>query len=110
MLPSPSASPRVVEGSIVPKQRSRRGRVNPSLDDRPAGNETIDDHDHSDNQQKMDQPSTHVHYEEPKNPKDEENYRDGPKHDGILARSELHAARQQVSQAWYTTNSVCALW
>jgi hypothetical protein len=51
----------------------------------------------------MDQPSTHVHEEKPENPKDEENYRDGPKHDGILARSELRLARQEVSQAWRTS-------
>jgi hypothetical protein len=28
----------------------------------------------------MDQPTTDVHYEGPENPKDEEYYRDGPKH------------------------------
>src|SRR5690348_4787291 len=41
-----------------------------------------------------------MHHEESKNPKDEQNYRDRPKHDGILARSELHPARQTVSPAW----------
>src|SRR5205823_1558649 len=30
-------------------------------------------------------------------PKDEEYYRDRPKHDGILARSELHPARQKMT-------------
>jgi hypothetical protein len=50
----------------------------------------------------MDQASTHVHYEEPKNPKDEQNYGDRPKHDGILARSELHWERQEMSQALRT--------
>jgi hypothetical protein len=89
MLPSSSASPRNVEGSIAPKQPSRRGPVeNSTLDDRPAGDETIDDHDHRNHEQKVDQPAPDVHYEKPKNPKDEEYYRDGPKHDGILARSE----------------------
>jgi hypothetical protein len=58
------------------------------LDDWPAGDEAIDDHDHRNHEQEMDQAATHVHNEESKNPKDEENYRDGPKHDGILARSE----------------------
>jgi hypothetical protein len=47
----------------------------------------------------MDQPSTHVHDKESENPKDEENYRDGPKHDGILARSELRLARLTTSRA-----------
>jgi hypothetical protein len=64
-----------------------------ALDDRSAGDETIDDHDHSDDEQEMDQPSPNVHDEESENPKDEQNYRDGPKHDGILARSELRVAR-----------------
>ena len=61
----------------------------PSLDDWSAGDEAIDDDDYRDDEHEMDQPSTYVHDEESKNPKDEENYRDGPKHDGILARSEL---------------------
>jgi RecA/RadA recombinase len=47
----------------------------------------------------MDEASSHVYHEEPKNPKDEQNYRDRPKHDGVLARSELHLARQEMSQA-----------
>ena len=88
MLPSPSVSARIVEGSNAPKQRSRRGRFGPSLDDRSAGDETIDDDDHGDDEQKMDQPPTHVHEKETQNPKDKQNYRDGPKHNGILARSE----------------------
>jgi len=75
----------------------------PSLDDWPAGDETIDDHDYSDDEQEMDQASTHVYDEESENPKDEQNYRDGPKHDGILARSELRVARQQTSRAWRTS-------
>jgi hypothetical protein len=60
------------------------------LDDWSAGNQAIDDHDHCDHEQQMDQTPTHVHNEKPENPKDEENYRDRPKHDGILSRSELH--------------------
>jgi hypothetical protein len=92
MLPSSSASSRNLEGSIAPRQLA--GAVgNQSLDDRSAGDETIDDHNHSDDEQKMDQSSTYVHDKEPKDPKDEKNYRDGPKHDGILARSELRVAR-----------------
>ena len=79
---------------------SPRPRENSSLDDWSAGDEAIYDHDHRNDEQKMDQPAPDVHYEEPKNPKDEENYRDGPKHDGILERSELLAARQEMSQAW----------
>jgi hypothetical protein len=38
----------------------------------------------------MDQSAANVHDEESENPEYEQNYRDGPKHDGILARSELH--------------------
>jgi hypothetical protein len=79
-----------------------------SLDYRSAGDETIDDHDYSDDEQKMDQPSTHVHDKEPKNPKDKENYRDGPKHGGILARSELRLARLAISRAAAHTNPACA--
>jgi hypothetical protein len=51
----------------------------------------------------MDQPSTNVDDKESEYPKDEENYRDGPKHDGILARSELRIAPQEMSQAWHTS-------
>jgi hypothetical protein len=88
MLPSPSVSARIVEGSIAPEQRSRRGQVGSSLNDWSASDEAIDDHDYRDDEQEMDQPPTHMHDEETKNPKDEENYGDGPKHVGILARSE----------------------
>jgi hypothetical protein len=89
---------------MAPKQRSRRGLRASSLDDWSAGDEAIDDHDYGDHEQEMDQPSTHVHDEKPKDPKDEENYRDGPKHDGILARSELRVAPQEKSQAWHTSD------
>jgi hypothetical protein len=51
-----------------------------SLDDWSAGDEAIDDHDHRNHEQEMDQPTTDVNYEGPENPKDEEYYRDGPKH------------------------------
>jgi hypothetical protein len=59
-----------------------------SLDYRAARDETIDDHDHSNDEQDVDQSPTHMDNEESENPKDEENNRDSPKHDGILARSE----------------------
>lgn len=75
-------------GAIASPRRS----ISP-LDDWSAGNEAIDDDDDSDDEQEMDQSSTHVHHEESENPKDEENYRDCPKHDRILARSELQATR-----------------
>ena len=48
----------------------------------------------------MNQAAAYMHHEESKNPKDEQDYRDRPKHDGIPARSELHLARQTVSSAW----------
>jgi hypothetical protein len=67
----------------------------PALNDWAAGDETIDDHDHRDHQQKVDQAATYVHDEESEYPQDEENYRDRPKHDGILVGSELHPARWQ---------------
>ena len=72
------------------------------LDYWSAGDETIDDHNHRNHQQEMDQSPANVNDEESKNPKDEENYRDRPKHDGILARSELHLERQGMSQALRT--------
>ena len=83
--------------------RSRRGFSRPPLYDWSACDEAIDDHDHCNDEQEMDQSSTHVHDEESENPQDEEYYRDGPKHDGILARSELRIAPQETSQAWHTS-------
>jgi hypothetical protein len=59
-----------------------------SLDDGSARDETVDDHDYSDDEQDVDQSPTHMDDEETENPKDEENNGDRPKHDGILARSE----------------------
>lgn len=64
-------------------------QVSEPLDDRPAGDETIDDYDHRHYEQEMDQRASDVESQEPKNPQDEENYRDGPKHYDILARGEL---------------------
>ena len=92
----------------------RSNRVAPAkwpepLDDGSPGNETIDDYDHRHDEQQMDQRASDVEGQEPQNPKDEQNYRYGPKHDGILARSELRLARQAVSQSWRTPNLVCAL-
>ena len=81
-----------MEDSIAPKQLSRRGPVNQPLYDWPAGDQAIDDYDNRDNQQYMNQTATHMHYEEPETPKNEEYYRDRPKHYGILARSELRLA------------------
>jgi len=51
-----------------------------ALDDRSAGDETIDDYDHGHYEQQMDQRASDVESQEPQNPKDEQNYRDGPKH------------------------------
>ena len=75
----------------------RSNRVAPAkwsepLDDGSAGDETIDDYDHGHYEQQMDERASDVERQEPQNPKDEQNYRDGPKHDGILARSELLCA------------------
>jgi hypothetical protein len=50
------------------------------LNDWPAGHETIDDYDHRHYEQQMDQWASDVESQEPQNPKDEQNYRDGPKH------------------------------
>jgi hypothetical protein len=69
------------------------------LDYRPAGDKAVDDDNHRNYEQEVNQPSTHMHDEEPKNPKDEENNRDGPKHIRILARSESHPARQKMYPA-----------
>ena len=70
------------------------------LDDGSASDQAVDDDDDRDDKQQVNQAATNVHHEEPKNPQDEQNYCDRPKHDGILARSELHPARQTVSPAW----------
>src|SRR6185436_13452245 len=97
MLPSARIVTSRAESSNAPGQRCCRGQVKRSLNDRPAGDETIDDHNDGDHEQQMDQPPTDVHHEESENPKNEENYGDRPKHVGILLRSELHLARQTIS-------------
>jgi hypothetical protein len=60
-----------------------------SLNDGPAGDEPIYDNDNGDDEKQMDEAATHVHDKESENPQDKQNYRDGPKHYGILAKSEL---------------------
>src|SRR4030081_2831813 len=66
-----------------------------SLNDWPTGNQAIDDHNYRDYQQEVDQPATDMHDKKSEHPQDEENYRNSPKHDGILVRSELRRARWQ---------------
>src|SRR5438105_9330455 len=80
-------------------EATKSPRPGETLHDWSASDEAVDDHDHCDHEQQMDQPPTDVHHEKAENPKDEENYRDRPKHDGILSRSELHPARQTNSPA-----------
>jgi hypothetical protein len=65
------------------------------LDDWSTRDQAIDDHNYRDYQEQVDQPATHVHDEEAEYPQDEKNYRDSPKHDGILVRSELRRAEWQ---------------
>lgn len=98
MLLSPFVADRMEESSIAPEQQDRRVREG-LLDYWPAGDEAIDDYDHRDDEQKMDQSAANMHDEESKNPENKQNYRDGPKHDGILARSELHPTRQKTYPA-----------
>ena len=80
------------------KKAPRAGEL--PLDYWPAGDKAVDDNDHRNYEQKVNQAAAHVNHEEPKNPKDEENNRNGPKHDGILVRSELHLARQKMYPAF----------
>ena len=80
-----------------------------SLYDWSARDEAVDDHDYCNDEQEMDQSSTHVHDEESENPQDEEYYRDGPKHDGVLARSELHVATQESPLLGTHPSFGCAL-
>jgi hypothetical protein len=80
----PQANQGVVNWQLVtmpltPPTRSFPSAV-PRLDYRPAGDEAIDDHDDGYDEKQMDQAAAHVHYEEPENPQDEKNYRDGPEH------------------------------
>lgn len=60
-----------------------------ALYDRSSGDKPIYDNDNGDDEKQMDEPATHVHDKESENPQDKQNYRDGPKHYGILAKSEL---------------------
>lgn len=89
--PIPSGRTRVAGGAA-----SRRGneaataRPDQRLDDRSTGDEAVDDYDHGDHEKKMDQAAADIHNEEAQNPQNEQNYRDRPKHDGILTRSEIH--------------------
>jgi hypothetical protein len=99
MLPPRSISARIVDGSITPKQPESPRPGESFLDDRPACDEAIDDYDHRNYEQDMNQPAPNVHYEESETPQNKEYYRDRPKHDGIPARSDLHLARQKLSLA-----------
>lgn len=56
----------------------------PHSGDWPAGDETINDHDHGDHEQKVDEPATDVHHESAQNPKNEQYHRDRPKHVCVL--------------------------
>jgi hypothetical protein len=84
----PNPLDRIEEGSFAPRQQTAACGRDLSLDYRAAGDKTVHDHDYSDDEQDVDQSSTHMDDEESENPKDEKNHRDSPKHDGILARSE----------------------
>ena len=110
MLPSPSARgvrERAASAAATVLLRQNRQAL---LDYGPTGDEAIDDHDDRDHKQNVNQSATHVYYEEPEYPQDEENYRDRPKHDGILARSELHLERREMSQALRIPGWARALW
>ena len=63
-------------------------RTSAVLYDWSSGDEAIDDDDYRDNKKNVNQTAADMYDEEPEYPQDEENYRDRPKHDGILARSE----------------------
>jgi len=45
-----------------------------------AGNQSVDDHDHGNHEQQMDEPATDVYDEEAQDPKDEQYHRNRPKH------------------------------
>src|SRR6266404_6092776 len=53
------------------KKAPRAGEL--PLDYWPAGDKAVDDNDHRNYEQKVNQAAAHVNHEEPKNPKDEEN-------------------------------------
>jgi hypothetical protein len=67
-----------------------------TLYDWPSGDQAIDDYDYRDHEEDVNQAAANVHHEEAEYPQDKENYRDRPKHDGILARSELHLASRET--------------
>jgi hypothetical protein len=102
MLPFARGPNPMREGQHSAEAMKSPRRETVSLDYWPPRDEPVDDDNHGDNEQEVDKASTHVHDEEPKNPKDEQNYGDRPKHDGILARSELQLERQEMSQALRT--------
>jgi hypothetical protein len=55
----------------------------------------------------VNQTAADMYDEEPEYPQDEENYRDRPKHDDILGRSELHlASREMLLQASHSRITV----
>lgn len=49
-----------------------------------AGNEAINDHDHGDDKEQVNETAADGYHERPKNPQDEQNHRDRPKHICIL--------------------------
>ena len=88
-FPAPETEEAECKGSIVtPQQRQPRHRDVRRLNDWSAGDEPVHDYDNGNDQQQVDKAATYVHYEETKHPQDKKNYRDRPKHYGILARSE----------------------
>ncbi len=65
----------------------------------PAGDQAIDDHDYRDHEENVDQTATHVDDEESKDPQDEQNHRDSPKHFDILGKG-FGRASAGSSPAW----------
>ncbi len=77
------------------------------LYDRSASDKAIDHDYYRYHEEDMNQAATNMYNEEPEYPQDEENYRDRPKHDGILALSELHlASRKMFFQASHSRITV----
>jgi stringent starvation protein B len=76
-------------GCVLHPAAPNRWSREKALYDRSTGDKPIYDDDNGDDEQQVDETTTHVHYEETENPQDKKNYRDRPKHYGILARSEL---------------------
>lgn len=88
-LPAPETEAEWKGSIIMPRQHQPRQGDIRSLNDWPARDETVHDYDDGDDEKQVDEAATYVHYEETENPQDKKNYRDRPKHYGILARSEL---------------------